>query len=73
MHLRSKGDQASLCSEMMNANLSGSPGELLMHFATKPSRHTQNSLFLEQGSNLEMAGYLWKLPLLHWLLGPSLS
>lgn len=56
---------------MMNANLSGSPGELLMRFATKPSRHTQNSLFLEQGNNLELAGYLWKLSLLRQLLEES--
>lgn len=42
-----------------------------MRFATKPSRHTQNSLFLEQGNNLELAGYLWKLSLLRQLLEES--
>lgn len=42
-----------------------------MYFATKPPRHTQNGLFLEQDNNLELAGYLWKLLLLHWLLEES--
>lgn len=42
-----------------------------MHFATKPSHHAQNSLFLEKGNNLELAGYLWKLFLLRWFLEES--
>lgn len=36
-----------------------------MHFSTKPSHHTQHRLFLEQGSSLELSGYLCKLCLLH--------
>lgn len=61
-------DPASLCSGTVTANPWGSPEELLSHCAAKPSRHTHNSLFLEQGNNLDVAGYLRELSVLRRVL-----